>query len=273
MHISFRAPVACIAALGLLAARQTFAADSPLGYTDTPMIPGQSWHVHDPNRPRPRIVTPGETFSQNAPAPSDATVLFNGKDLSAWQTKNGGAAEWQIADGYVEVTQKKGDIQTKTEFGDFQLHIEFATPEKVKGNSQGRGNSGIFLHGLYEIQVLDVYDNLTYPDGQTGAMYGQYPPLVNPIKKPGTWQTYDIIFEGPRFDAQGKVVKKAAITALLNGVVVQHKKEYMGPTRHKEVTSYDGITTTKGPIVLQDHGDLVRYRNIWIRPLGEYDRP
>jgi hypothetical protein len=249
------------------------AADSPLGYTNTPVIAGQKWRVHDPDRPRPRLVTPGATFSDQAPAPADATVLFDGKDLSQWQSDKGGPARWKVAEGYMEVTPKTGQIETKAEFGDFQLHLEFATPAQVKGNSQGRGNSGIFLHGRYELQILDVYENLTYPDGQTGGIYGQYPPLVNPIKPPGTWQTYDIIFEAPRFDTEGRLLKKASVTALLNGVVVQHKQEYLGPTKHREVTSYDGVTSSRGPIALQDHGDLVRFRNIWIRPLGEHDRP
>ncbi len=251
----------------------SFAADAPVGYKDTPMIPGQPWHVHDPDRPRPRIVTPGETFSQNAPAPSDAQVLFDGKDLSQWRSDKGQAAEWKVEHGYLEVVAKKGNIVTKDEFGDFQLHFEFATPEKVQGHSQGRGNSGVFIQGVYEVQVLDSYDNPTYADGQAGAIYGQYPPLVNPIKKPGTWQSYDIIFEAPQFDQAGKLTKKAAVTALLNGVVVQHKKEYMGPTQHKETTSYDKVKFTRGPIALQDHGNPMRFRNIWIRPLGEYDKP
>jgi len=249
------------------------AADSPLGYKDTPIIPGQPWHVHDPDRPHPRIVTPAATFSHNAAAPADATVLFDGKDLSKWQNDKGQAAEWKVENGYMEVVAKKGNISTKEEFGDFQLHIEFATPANVQGNSQGRGNSGIFLHGIYEMQVLDSYDNPTYADGQVGAMYGQYPPLVNPVKKPGEWQSYDIIFEAPQFDKDGKLIKKASVTSILNGVVVHHKKEYMGPTQHKELTNYDRVHSSRGPIALQDHGNPMRFRNIWIRPLGEYDKP
>lgn len=265
--------IALSAVCGALLTSPVAAADAPVGYTDTPVIPGQKWHVHDPNRPHPRVLTSGETFSHNAPAPSDATVLFDGKDLSKWKNDKGGAAAWKVADGYMEVAAKAGSITTKDEFGDFQLHLEFATPAKVRGNSQGRGNSGIFLHGIYEMQVLDCYENPTYADGQAGAMYGQFPPLVNPVKKPGEWQTYDIIFEGPRWDQDGKLIKKASVTAILNGVVVQHRKEYMGPTKHKETTSYDGVKTTRGPISLQDHGDPMRFRNIWIRPLGEYDQP
>jgi len=263
----------------LLGAAMTFsaqpllAADAPVGYKDTPIIPGQPWHVHDPDRPHPKVVTPGATFSHNAAAPADATVLFDGKDLSKWKNDKGGEAAWTVEKGYMQVAPKAGNLSTKEEFGDFQLHIEFATPEKVVGNSQGRGNSGIFLHGIYEMQVLDCYENPTYADGQAGAMYGQYPPLVNAVKKPGEWQSYDIIFEGPQFGKDGKVIKKACVTSILNGVVVQHKKEYMGPTKHKEITSYDDVKTTRGPIVLQDHGNPMRFRNIWIRPVGDYDKP
>lgn len=263
----------------LLAAVLTFstvplrAADAPVGYKDTPIIPGQPWHVHDPDRPHPPVVTPAETFSHNAGAPSDATVLFDGKDLSKWRNSKGEAAAWKVENGYMEVAPKAGNISTKDEFGDFQLHLEFATPAKVVGNSQGRGNSGVFLHGIYEMQVLDCYNNPTYADGQAGAMYGQYPPLANAVKKPGEWQTYDIIFEGPQWDKEGKLVKKACVTSILNGVVVQHKKEYMGPTKHKEVTNYDNVKSSRGPIELQDHGNPMRYRNIWVRPLGDYDQP
>lgn len=250
-----------------------FAVDAPVGYKDTPIIPGQKWRVHDPDRPHPKVVTPATTFSHNAGAPADAVVLFDGKDLSKWQNDKGAAAGWKVENGYMQVAPKAGNIRTKEEFGDFQLHIEFATPAKVEGNSQGRGNSGIFLHGIYEMQVLDCYENPTYADGQAGAMYGQYPPLANPVKKPGEWQSYDIIFEGPQWDKDGKLIKKACVTSILNGVVVQHKKEYMGPSKHKEVSSYDGVKATRGPIGLQDHGNPMRFRNIWIRPLGEYDKP
>jgi len=268
---SFVLTVFCSA--GVLLAALSLQADSPVGYTDTPIIPGQKWRVHDPARPQPRIVTPAATFSHNAGAPSDATVLFDGKDLSQWQNEQGGAAGWKVQDGYFQVTPKAGSIRTKKEFEDFQLHVEFASPEVVKGNSQGRGNSGIFLLGQFEAQVLDCYQNITYPDGQLGALYGQYAPLANPSKKPGEWQSYDIIFEAPRWDAAGKLIKKAAVTLIVNGVVLQHRKEYLGPSRHKENTSYDGMKSSRGPIGLQDHGDLVRYRNIWIRPLGEMDKP
>lgn len=248
-------------------------ADESPGYTDTPIIPGQKWHVHDSNRPRPAVVTPAASFSLNAGAPSDAVVLFDGKDLSQWQNEHGGAAGWKVQNGYMEVTPAAGSIRTKQEFEDFQLHLEFASPVVVKGNSQGRGNSGIFLIGQYEAQVLDSYQNPTYADGQLGGMYGQFPPLANPSKKPGEWQSYDIIFEAPRWDAAGQLTRKAAVTIIVNGVVLQNHREYLGPTKHRELTSYNETKTSRGPIGLQDHGDLVRYRNIWIRPLGEIDRP
>lgn len=265
--------LAALAGAALVASPSTLPAAEPVGYTDTPILPGTSWHVHDPNRPRPAEVKPAETFSHNAPAPSDALVLFDGKDLSQWQSNKGGAAEWKVEDGYFEVVKGKGNIRTKQEFEDFQLHLEFATPEKVQSNSQGRGNSGVFLLGAYELQVLDSYDNPTYPDGQCGAMYGQYPPLVSAVKPPGTWQTYDIIFEAPRWDASGKQIKKATLTVIHNGVVLHHRKEYMGTATHKQIATYNQTQSSRGPIGLQDHGNPMRFRNIWIRPLGEYDKP
>lgn len=260
------------AAVALFISSQVSFAAEPEGYTDTPIIPGTKWHVHDPARPRPHIVTTGATFSHNAPAPSDATVLFDGTDLSKWKSAHGTNAAWKVENGYMEAVKGKGNIHTSEEFGDFQLHIEFATPEQVVSNSQGRGNSGIFLHGIYEVQVLDSYNNKTYADGQCGAMYGQYPPLASAEKKPGEWSSYDIIFEGPRFDGEGKVTRKAAVTIILNGVLMHHHQEYMGPTTHKQLTSYAKVKKTRGPIELQDHGNPMRFRNIWIRPLGEYDK-
>jgi len=236
---------------------------------ETPLIPGQPWHVHDLKRPVPRVVTPGSTFSLGAPAPSDAIVLFDGKDLSKWKGDKG-APGWKVENGYMEVVKKTGDITTKDEFGDFQLHLEFATPARVEGKSQGRGNSGVFIFGKYEVQVLDSYDNATYPDGQCGALYGQCPPLVNAVKKPGEWQSYDIIFEAPQWDDSGKLIKRGYATVLLNGVVLHHHKDFLGETR-QEVSSY-GKPQSRGPIELQDHGNPMRYRNVWIRNLGEYDK-
>jgi hypothetical protein len=198
-------------------------------------------------------------------------VLFDGKDLSKWNGPKGEAA-WKVENGYMEAVKKSGNITTKDEFGDFQLHLEFATPVKVEGNGQGRGNSGVFLLGKYELQILDSYDNPTYPDGHCGALYGQLPPLASAVKKPGEWQSYDLIFEAPLWDNAGQLVKRASVTVLLNGVVLHHKKEFIGDTKHAEVATY-GKPQSRGPIALQDHGNPMRFRNIWIRNLGEYDKP
>ncbi len=237
-----------------------------LGYDDTPILPGTRWHVHDGDRPQPRLVTPGATSTQS---PSDAVVLFDGTDLSAWKGREGGAA-WKVESGYMEVAPKTGNIETRDHFGDCQLHLEWATPEVVKGDSQGRGNSGVFLMGLYEIQVLDGYDNPTYADGQAGGIYGEFPPLVNACRQPGEWQTYDIIFEVPSWK-DGSIEKPACVTVILNGILLHHRQESIGPTGHRIVANYDTPHSAEGPLMLQDHGDLVRYRNIWIRTLTGYD--
>jgi len=258
----------------MLAVVAAYAAEpGKIGYQDTPIIPGTKWHVHDGERPQPRIVTPGKTFSHMAPAPSDATVLFDGKDLSKWESAKGGEAAWKVENGYMEVAPKAGSIQTKEKFADFQLHIEFATPAVVVGDSQGRGNSGILLNGIYEIQVLDSYHNPTYPDGQAGGLYGQSPPLVNASKPPGEWQSYDILFESPRWDKDGKLEKKAAVTVIHNGVVLHHRKEYQGTTPHKRNGDYSKVHPPEMFIQLQDHNNPMRFRNIWIRSIGEYDQP
>ncbi len=253
--------------LALVLTAPAFVMADDLGYTDTPIIPGTKWHVHDSGRPQPKIITPGEFPSQEkaSTAPSDAIVLFDGKDLSKWKTGNGGEPTWKIENGYAEENHT-GDIITKDQFGpDVQLHVEWAAPVPPKGKSQGRGNSGVFLFGRYEIQVLDNYDNPTYPDGQATAIYGYMPPLVNACLPPGKWQTYDIIFEGPRF-ADGKLVKPAYATILHNGVVTQAHTALIGETPHRQVGTYHAHPE-KGPIKLQDHGDPVRYRNVWIREL------
>jgi Domain of Unknown Function (DUF1080) len=262
------AHLACLAALMAIPANRVIAAE---GYTDTPMQPDGKWHVHDPNRPKPKVITPPEKFSQAAPAPSDAVVLFNGKDFSKWQGETN-AVQWKIEKDYMETT-KTGRIRTKEEFGDFQLHIEWATPSEVKGNGQGRGNNGVNIFGRYEVQVLDSYNNETYADGQAGAIYSQKPPLVNASKPPGEWQTYDIVFESPRWDDAGKLTKKARITVLHNGVVVHHGYELYGNTPYRGVGNYNRPHPPKGFIELYEHGNPVRFRNIWIRPLGEYDQP
>lgn len=234
-----------------------------LGYSDTPVLEDTGYHVHDGTRPQPPVVTPGE----GPAAPSDAKVIFDGSDLSGWVSAKDPSqpAAWKVENGYMEVVPGTGDIQTKDGFGSMQLHLEFVSPKVIKGEGQGRGNSGVFLMTRYEIQVLDNYDNLTYADGTVGAIYGQYPPLVNSIRKPGEWNTYDILWEAPEFDRE-ELVKPAFVTVLLNNVVLHCHKELQGPTLHKALTQYKAHEP-RLPLKLQDHGDLVRFRNIWIREL------
>jgi hypothetical protein len=226
------------------------------------------WQIHDRERPAPPVVTPGMASTQESPgrAPSDAIVLFNGKDLSLWAQKDGSAAKWKVENGYFEVVPKTGELHSKDAFGDCQLHVEFAEPNPPKGEDQDRGNSGVFLMGLYEIQVLDSYQSKTYADGQAAAVYGQYPPLINASRPSGQWQTYDIIWHGPRFDADGKLTRPAHVTVLHNGVLVQDNVELTGPTGHHVRPPYKP-TPEKLPLALQDHNHPVRYRNIWIRNL------
>ncbi len=243
-------------------------ASAPVGYDDTPFLPGASWRVHDASRPQPREVTPGPTVANDAP--SDATELFGGKDLLQW-VGHDGEPRWTVEDGYVEVAPRSGDIQTRAHFGDCQLHVEWAAPKEVRGDSQGRGNSGVFLLGRYEIQVLDSYRNRTYADGSAAAIYGQFPPLVNAAREPGAWQAYDVVFLAPRWEGQERV-SPAYLTIIHNGVVVHHHQALLGPTGHRVLASYDTPHPPTGPLKLQDHGDLVRYRNIWIRPIGAYDQ-
>jgi len=216
-----------------------------------------------PPKTEPPIVTPGRT---SADPPSDAIVLFDGKDLSHWRGKDGGAAKWNVRDGYVEVAPGAGDITTAEKFGDVQLHIEWATPSIVKGEGQERGNSGVFLMGHYEIQVLDSYDNKTYFHGQAGSVYKQYAPLVNASRPPGQWQSYDIIFRAPRFDEQGKAMERARVTVLHNGALIQNNVEIFGNTYNDRPAVYTAHAPLE-PLRLQDHGNPVRYRNIWIRRL------
>jgi 3-keto-disaccharide hydrolase len=249
----------------IAAAVAATAQDHTLGYDNTPFLPGTQWRVHDVKRPHPPVVTPG---AQNSMPPSDAIVLFNGKDLSQWVTYLHGqqtTPKWKVQDGYVEVVDHTGGINTKEKFGDVQLHIEWASPSEISGASQSRGNSGVLFMGRYEIQVLDSYQNPTYADGQAAAIYGQYPPLVNASRKPGEWQTYDIVFEAPRFDGE-KLTRPAYATVFHNGVLVQNHEQLFGDTPHAKLGTYKPHSAEES-LQLQNHHCAVRYRNIWIRRL------
>ena len=289
MRIVSLALAMCV--VGVLATDQVFAADF-----DTPeikhwtesstnskgeevvvhfmTIDGIMVHETDPaKQPQPRIVSPGPSANKSKPgrAPADAIVLFDGSDLSNWtSTKEGEATKWVVEKGAMSPTRNSGMILTKQEFGSCQLHVEWATPKAVSGNGQGRGNSGLFLMNMYEIQILDSYDNETYPDGQAGALYGRKPPLVNASRKPGEWQSFDVVFHRPVF-RNGDVVKRATFTVFHNGVLIQDAYELSGGTGWlggSAVTEYEAHGD-KGPIALQDHGNPVLFRNIWIRELAD----
>lgn len=236
---------------------------SPLGYTDTPVIPGTTWHVHDPNRPAPKVVRPGQTAAN---APSDAVVIFDGKNVNGLVGKAGAPCPWKIENG--ELVVSGGDVWTKGEFASCQVHLEWKGWPEQKGNSQKRGNAGVFLMDRYESQILDCFDNPTYADGMVGAVYGQTPALANPSRKPGDWQVCDIIFTAPKLE-NGKVVEPAFITSIVNGVCTQNHTKIMGPTKHKQITNYEGEFPAKAPIRLQDHKNdpPLRLRNVWVRPL------
>jgi hypothetical protein len=246
--------------LSCLIASAALAQNHDLGYDNTPTYPGMKWRVHDVNRPHPEVVTPGTCNAPSPRVPSDAEVLFDGKDTSKWNPLS-----WKVENGYMEVVPRKGGAVTKESFGDIQLHVEWASPAKVEGTSQNRGNSGIMLMGKYEVQVLDSFENPTYADGQAAAVYGQYTPLVNASCKPGEWQFYDIIFEAPKFDGT-KLVKPAFVTVMHNGVIVENHEQILGTTPHAQVGNYN---TPHGdlPLELQNHNTPVRYRNIWVRRL------
>ena len=211
---------------------------------------------------KPKKITAGTAVGE---APSDAVILFGGKDLGEWSTLDGGAAKWEVKDGAFTVVRGTGDIKTKKTFGDFQLHIEWRTPSEVVSEGQGRGNSGIFLQERYELQVLDSYESVTYSNGQAGSIYKQSVPLVNACRKPGEWQSYDIVYTAPRFGESGRVIVPAYVTVLHNGVLIQSHTQINGPTEYKGQPVY--ATHGKGGIKLQDHGNPVSYRNIWIREL------
>ena len=232
--------------------------------------PDPNFLDHDRTRPQPPVVTGATASTQEQPGkpPSDAVVLFDGKDISQWVSLDGSPTKWITRDGYMECVRGSGYVRTLQNFGDCQLHVEWATPVPPHGEGQGRGNSGVFL-GLdrYEIQVLDSFGSQTYPDGTASAIYGQYPPLANASRPPGEWQTYDIIYTAPRFDAEGKLLAPVRLTVIHNGVLVQNNVQLTGPTSWLERAPYQPHPE-KQPLSLQDHGNPVRFRNIWVRELG-----
>jgi hypothetical protein len=229
------------------------------------------WKAHDLHRPRPAVVQPPPQ-ALPVKAPPDAVVLFDGKSLADWRSSEGGPAKWVVKEGAIESVPGSGYLYSARGFGDVQLHVEWAAPVPARGASQGRGNSGVFLMGLYEVQVLDSYQNDTYPDGQAASIYGQYPPLVNACRPPGEWQTYDIVFRRPRFRPDGGLVSPARITVIHNGILVQDGVEPWGPTAWLQHIPYSAHPD-KLPLGFQDHGNPVRYRNIWLRELPEAPLP
>jgi hypothetical protein len=257
------AGIACLAACGLVACLATQA--------DPPESPSPRWRQHDIRRPKPPAIEPAEGIVAARP-PQGAVVLFDGTSLDAWKSPGGGPARWKVVEGAMETVPGTGMIETKGTFGDMQLHIEWATPKPPVGVGQDRGNSGIFLMGQFEIQVLDSYKADTYADGQAGAIYGQYPPLFNSSRPPGEWQAYDIAFRRPRFDPSGKLLEPARITVFLNGVLIQNNEEPIGPTSWLKWQPYEDRGAS-GPIALQDHDHPVRYRNIWVLPMPERPAP
>lgn len=228
----------------------------------------KEWAVHDMNRPQPVVVTPGTPScgTTAGTAPSDAIALFDGSSLDAWRSGND-PAKWTVQDGILTVAPRSGDIRTAEQFGDVQFHIEWSIPADRETSGQGGGNSGIFFHDQYEVQILDAFENETYPDGTAGSFYGQHPPLVNPCRPKGQWNVYDIIFHSPKWDDQGNLVAPARATVLFNGVLVQDNQAFWGTTAHMRRATY-GDPHGQGPIRIQDHGDPIHFRNIWVRRLG-----
>ena len=238
------------------------------GFTDTAFNPNSRWRIHDAERPQPPVVTPGETVS--IPAPSDATILFDGKDLSQWVNRGANGAEspatWTVRDGYFEA--QGGNLSTRESFGDVQLHLEYAIPADVTGSSQDRGNGGVTFMGRYEIQILDSFNNRTYADGMMASVYGEWPPLVNVSRKPGEWQSLDIVFEAPRFTGR---VTPGSFTVFWNGAVVHNRAELYGTTTPTMTPHVYTAHDPELPLQLQGRA-RVRYRNIWIRRLKTYDQ-
>jgi hypothetical protein len=228
-----------------------------IGYKDTPVLPWCGYHVHDPDRPAPPKVTPGQPPA--VAAPSDAVALFDGKDLSQWKPSG-----WKVEKG--ELIAVSGELTTNQTFGDCQLHLEWQAPDPPQGQMFDRGNSGVMLMGLFEIQIYDSYTEKLYPDGQAASVYGQTPPMVNACRKPGQWQSFDIVFFAPVFK-DGKLEKPAYVTVLHNGLLVHHNQQIYGPTGHRILPRYDKPIPEKLPLSLSAHNNPVRFRNIWIRPL------
>ncbi len=238
---------------------------------DAKKYPDPAPMTHDMSEfwtPQPKIVTPPDLVIAVGEPPSDAVVLLGLKDnaISEWvNCEEGKPVGWQIENGIMTVKPHSGSIRTKKDFGDFQLHLEWSAPTEIVGESQGRGNSGVFMQGMYEVQILDNYQNETYANGQAGSIYKQTPPLVNACQKPGKWNTYDIIYTAPRFKEDGSLQSHGRITVLHNGVLVQNNTMILGTT---EFIGFPRIVAhSKGPIILQDHLNPVRFRNIWIREL------
>jgi hypothetical protein len=260
---------ATLASALLTLASPVYAKDTGSPFYGDPPDAHHPWAIHDRNRHQPKLVTPGTFSTQAQPGkpPSDAIILFDGTDLSKWEADEGTniPTKWIIKDGIMECVPHSGFIRTKEQFGDCQLHIEWTAPTKIEGESQGRGNSGVFLLGLIEIQVLNNYNNPTYADGFAGAVYGQSPPLANVLRPPGEFQVYDIVFRRPIYKGD-TVLDPGYVTVFLNGVLVQDHAQIEGWTKHMH-RSQAGPLSDVGPLKLQDHGNPVRYRNIWYRPL------
>lgn len=261
-----RMAAALLAGMVTMAGQPVAAQDKP-GFKDTPMLPGGTWRVHDADRPAPPVVTPA---AQPGGAPSDAIRLFDGSSLDAWRAER---APWTVADGAMTVPSRASSggenaLISKQSFGDVQLHLEFRSPNPPTKSSQDRGNSGIWFMQRYEVQILDSYQNPTYADGTAGAVYGWKPPLANAARRPGEWQSYDIVFERPRFGPDGALLRPAYVTAFLNGVLVQNHQAMLGTTVWRRVAAYQAHPDA-APLQLQDHDSPVSFRNIWVRPLPE----
>lgn len=253
-----------LSALALLAVTSGLAQDDVKKYPEPEkMRPGMSEYW----TPQPKIVTPGDIATNSAP--SDAIVLFDGRNLDAWKSsQTGGPAEWDVHDGVVTVNKSKGDIQTKDDFDSFQLHLEWLVPENITGSSQVRGNSGVYLQGMYEVQILDCYNNETYVNGMTGSIYKQKAPTANVMRKPGEWNVYDIIYTSPVFNEDGTYKTHPKVTVIQNGCVIVNDYDIQGTTEYIGFPRV--VKHGDGPILLQSHGDPsepISFRNIWLRPL------